>query len=243
MRDWSGMNVVAVEAHQDDVDLAVMGTLIKLARAGASVTICSLTDGGRGASHDPAASTVSTAEVRCAEATAAATLIGGRFVCLDADDEYLFDTPEIRNALVDVFRRAHADLLFCCPPNDYQDDHTRAGEIAVQAAHMATVAQIRTEHATLVRAPATYYYDCVSGVDFDPDFWIDISDVIDEKTRSASMHTSQMIAQTHLAGWNLVENLTVLGRFRGMQAGVAYAEGFRVCRKHSKLRALKDFPW
>ena len=243
MRDWSGLNVVAVEAHPDDVELAVTGTLIRLSRAGANVTISSVTSGGRGASHAPTASTALTAEVRLKEAAAVAESIGARFVCLGAEDEYLFDTPELRDALVDVFREAHADLLFCCPPNDYQDDHTRSGEIAVQAAHLATVGQIRTEHPPLDRAPATYYYDSVSGIGFEPDLWIDISDVIDEKSRSASMHGSQMTAQAHLAGWDLVENLKVLGRLRGMQSGVAYAEAFQVCRKHSKLRALNDFPW
>jgi LmbE family N-acetylglucosaminyl deacetylase len=240
--DWSGTSVVAVEAHQDDVELAVMGTLIKMAAAGASITICSVTNGEKGASHLPDLDYAEVARIRCEEATASAARIGARFVCLGAEDEYLYDTPELRTKLVDVLREARADIVLCPPPTDYQDDHVRAGQMAAQAAHLACLPQLHTAFPALSRPPATYYYDSVAGLDFQPDFWVDISEVIENKCAGARLHASQMASQGGITGWDLVENIDALGRLRGLQTGVRYAEAFQLCRKNSRLRAWQVFP-
>jgi len=239
---WEGTNVVAVEAHQDDVELAAMGTLVLLARGGAAITVCSVTNGEKGSADEPLSPYSEVAKTRCDEAAASVGLIGGRFVCLDAEDEFLYDTRELRMALIDVFREARADIVLCPPPSDYQDDHTRAGALAAQAAHMSALPQLRSVHPALEIAPVVYYFDSVGGVDFEPDFWIDISRVIEDKRAAARKHSSQMSSQAAFVGWDLVQCIDALGRFRGLQSGVDYAEAFQQCRKHNRVRAWAEFP-
>ena len=48
------MNIVAVAAHQDDVELSCLGTLVKFKQRGdADITIVALTNGNKGSQHDP----------------------------------------------------------------------------------------------------------------------------------------------------------------------------------------------
>lgn len=43
-------------------------------------------------------------------------------------------------------------------------------------------------------------------------------------------------------GWNLVEGIETLGRMRGIQSGVRYAEAFRLCQRYPRVRAWSAFP-
>lgn len=93
------LDVVAVGAHPDDVEIACGGTLAMLARQGYRVGIIDLTDGEpTPASPGP--------EVRLAEARRAAEVLGvHERVTLDLPNRRLFDTFETRVALAKVFRR------------------------------------------------------------------------------------------------------------------------------------------
>jgi hypothetical protein len=53
---------------------------------------------------------------------------------------------------------------------------------------------------------------------------------------------SQMASMKAQSGWDLVEAIETLGRMRGMQSSVKYAEAFQVCRRYPRVRAWRDFP-
>lgn len=93
------LDVIAVGAHPDDVEVAIGGTLASLARQGYRVGIVDLTDGEpTPASPGP--------EVRLAEARAAAEMLGVAVrEILDLPNRRLFDSFEARVALAKVFRR------------------------------------------------------------------------------------------------------------------------------------------
>lgn len=242
MTTWAGKSVIAVEAHPDDVELAVMGTLAKLANAGADVTICSITDGSRGGNGDPDATADQIAALRFQEATNAARVIGADFITLNAVDAYLTETLELRLQLVDILRSRKADTVFCPPPTDYQDDHTVTSTMTAQSCHLVPVGLVQTDTAALSWTPALYYYDSLFGLDFEPDFWVDISDTMDTKILCAQQHESQMQGLKTGPGWDLVDNLKALGTLRGLQSRAQYAEAFKVCPKMSRLRAFSSFP-
>jgi LmbE family N-acetylglucosaminyl deacetylase len=235
-------SVVAVEPHPDDVEILCCGTLLKLRQGGTRVTIVCLTNGDKGSGHDPEASYEEVAATRFREASSVASEIGSDFVNLGKEDEYLFDAPDVRNALAAVFRRSRADVVLAPSPNDYQTDHTIASEIAFQAAHLAALPQLRIEESALSRAPAMYFYDTVLGLDFQPSFYIDITDVIERKKALARLHVSQMANMTAQSGWDLVDGIDALGRMRGIQSGVKYAEAFQICPRYPRVRAWNDFP-
>lgn len=97
--DYPQLDVVAVGAHPDDVEIACGGTLAKLASQGYQVGIIDLTDG------EPTPGSPSP-DVRLAEAQEAARTLGcATRVVLDLPNRRLFDSFETRVALATEFRK------------------------------------------------------------------------------------------------------------------------------------------
>ena len=93
------LDLIAVGAHPDDVEIACGGTLARLARKGYRVGIVDLTDG------EPTPLSAGP-DVRLAEARRAAEVLGVAVrVNLNLPNRRLFDTFEARVALAKVFRR------------------------------------------------------------------------------------------------------------------------------------------
>jgi bacillithiol biosynthesis deacetylase BshB1 len=99
------LDVIAVGAHPDDVEIACGGTLAKLVRQGYRVGIVDLTDGEpTPASPGP--------EVRLAEADEAARILGVQVrETLDLPNRRLFDGFESRIALAKVLRRHRPSVV------------------------------------------------------------------------------------------------------------------------------------
>ncbi len=93
------LDLIAVGAHPDDVEIACGGTLARLVRKGYAIGIVDLTD-GEPTPHSPGP------DVRLAEAARAAEILGvARRINLNLPNRRLFDTFEARIALAKVFRR------------------------------------------------------------------------------------------------------------------------------------------
>lgn len=99
------LDVIAVGAHPDDVEIAVGGTLAKLVAAGHRVGIVDLTDG------EPTPNSPGP-EARFAEGRRAAEILGVQVrVQLDLPNRKLFDNYEARVELAKVFRRFRPRLV------------------------------------------------------------------------------------------------------------------------------------
>lgn len=99
------LDVVAVGAHPDDVEIACGGTLAMLVKQGYRVGIIDLTDG------EPTPGS-SGPEERLAEARAAAQILGVQLrEMLDLPNRRLFDSFESRVALAKVFRRYRPKIV------------------------------------------------------------------------------------------------------------------------------------
>jgi N-acetylglucosamine malate deacetylase 1 len=99
------LDVIAVGAHPDDVEIACGGTLAKLAQQGHRVGIIDLTDG------EPTPGSAGP-EMRLAEARRAAEVLGlAHRVTLNLPNRALFDTFEARLALAREFRRFRPRLV------------------------------------------------------------------------------------------------------------------------------------
>ncbi|MDB5349735.1 MAG: family carbohydrate esterase [Planctomycetota bacterium] len=93
------LDLIAVGAHPDDVEIACGGTLARLARKGYRVGIVDLTDG------EPTPLSPGP-DVRAEEARRAAEILGVHVrINLNLPNRRLFDTFEHRLALAKVFRR------------------------------------------------------------------------------------------------------------------------------------------
>src|SRR5689334_20935819 len=93
------LDVIAVGAHPDDVEIACGGTLARLARQGYRVGIVDLTDG------EPTPGSIGP-DVRMEEARRAAEALGIHArINLNLPNRRLFDSFEARVALAKVFRK------------------------------------------------------------------------------------------------------------------------------------------
>lgn len=99
VEDTQPLDVIAVGAHPDDVEIACGGTLAQLVRQGYRVGIVDLTDG------EPTPGSAGPHE-RLAEADEAARTLGVQVrVVLDLPNRRLFDSFEARVALARQFRK------------------------------------------------------------------------------------------------------------------------------------------
>lgn len=229
MTQQKPFSIVSIAAHQDDIELGCLGTLIKYQqRGGCRITNVTLTNGDKGSQHDPTMPYAEVSKVRVAEADAVAAALGGRHICLGYPDEYLVVCEDNINRVVDILREAQADLVFAPPPVDYQTDHTAASTIAFQAVMLAGVKTIFTDHQPLEKYPVLYYMDAITGMEFQPTVYVDITAVFERKLEVLQLHKSQM-KNMERSGWDLVKYARVVNAFRGMQCSVEYAEGFRPC--------------
>ncbi len=99
------VDIIAVGAHPDDVEIGCGGTLARLAQQGYRVGIVDLTDG------EPTPNSPGP-EVRLEEAAKAAKILGVHFrETLDFPNRRLFDGFEVRIALAKVFRRYRPQVV------------------------------------------------------------------------------------------------------------------------------------
>jgi len=231
------MRLATVGAHQDDMEVWALGTVLRYLQRGdlEALTVICLTNGDKGSATPVEAEAY--AATRAAEATAVATALGGEYVGLGVEDEYLFDTKEIREKLVRALRVARPDVILCPSIDDLNNtDHATAGKIAIQVALLAQVGTICPDVEPLPIAPAVYEWEPSIGLGFVPELYVDTTSVHARKLELLNLHTSQVKANEDLYAAGLLEIAEVVGRFRGLQCGVGYAEGFRAVKSWPRTK-------
>lgn len=221
------MRILAVGAHPDDLDILCAGTLAKLAKRGDEIFMGILTDGSRGHFRIPP---VELAEIRKSEATESSKVIGAELIWLGMPDACLFDDERTRLEVIDMMRIAKPDLIMIHSPNDYHPDHRMASKLVSDATYIATVPHIKTEHPHYGGVAPIYYMDTLAGVDFQPEVYVDITDTIDKKKEMMSKHQSQVQWLKEHDNIDILEFIDITAKFRGLQCGAMYAEGFRLRR-------------
>jgi len=237
------VNIVCIAAHQDDIEFCCMGTLLKYRQKGeAHITNVVISNGDKGSQFNPSTPYEEIARIRNAEATAVAEAIGGRYINLGQSDEYIRDTDEARNQLVDILREAKADIVLTLPPIDYNTDHMVTSQIVFHATMLSNVVTIFTDHDPLPETPVVYYMDAIAGLEWQPSHYVDISDVWEQKADLLRMHKSQMANSTKMNGLDLVSFARKQDAYRGLQCRVEYAEAFRPALAWPRVRAGNWLP-
>jgi N-acetylglucosamine malate deacetylase 1 len=130
----SAVEVLAIGAHPDDLELGCGGTVALLASAGRRVGLLHLTRGERG--------TRGTVAARLAEAEAAARALGAEAVeFLDCGDGGLRTGELEEDALIAVLRRLRPELVLAPAPVDRHPDHGRANRLVHDACYYAGLAR------------------------------------------------------------------------------------------------------
>ena len=87
------MNVLAIGAHPDDIEMQCAGTLALYARAGHKVFMAVATNGNVGS---PTHTREEIGAIRRKEQEASCSLIGASLIWMDFDDEWLFNDRATR---------------------------------------------------------------------------------------------------------------------------------------------------
>lgn len=178
------VDILAIGAHPDDVDLACGGILAKMAAQKKSIVIADLTFGDKGTHGVP--------EGRRKESESAAALIGARRVFLDFKDCEVVDTYEGRLQLVRLIRE-HKPRLVIAPfwkIEQNHPDHSACGEMARYACRYARFAKILPELPIhwvegILHYPSPAYEQV--------DFIVDVTEYVDIWKKMMRCHASQML--------------------------------------------------
>ena len=234
------MNILAITAHPDDMEELCGGTLLKCKQRGDNVTVCHVCNGNMG--HE----IIMPDELRAMrrkEALNASALGGFNCVTCDVGDLMVNSGDmEQRNMIVDVIREAQPDVIITHDPSDYCSDHTEVSKHVFAAAFSATVPHYKTKVDKVAPLAVIYYADTYTGLNFIPTEYVDISDVIDTKLKMIDCHESQILWLKEHDGIDYHETVLACTRYRGLQAGVQYAEGFRQCLVSPRVCAKRLLP-
>lgn len=233
------VDILAIGAHPDDVELGCGGTLAKLISEGKKVAIIDLTQGELG--------TRGTAETRKIEAENAAKILGvSARENLKMKDGFLLNSEEYQRKIIQKIRKYQPEIVFANAIEDRHPDHAKGSKLASDACFLSGLIKIKTtdEDGNIQQAwrpKQVYHY--IQWKNIEPDFVVDISDFLDKKVESCLAYKTQFYDPnssepiTPIATKDFLESITYRAQDLGRLSGVAYAEGFTT----EKILALKNF--
>jgi LmbE family N-acetylglucosaminyl deacetylase len=235
------MNVVSVMAHQDD-ELVCLGTMLKMQARGDSLHFVCLTDGSGGMIQSPGMARTEAAAVRDREMRELAQRAGATYECLGERDEYLYDTPDLRDRLVAVLRRTGADVVFTHFTPDYNMDHMTVNLLVRQCALQAALPIVKSASGPLAAPPAVFLVEPSGGFGFQPTHYVDITAQLPRKQELALCHKSQDEAFRAGLGYGLDAWIMGNSRRRGEQSGCEHAEAFLPMLARGLVRPYSVLP-
>ncbi len=227
------VDVLAIGAHPDDVELGCGGTIAKLISEGKTVAILDLTQGELG--------TRGSLETRKIEAENAKNILGIAFrENLKMKDGFLENNEENRLLIVDYIRKYQADIVFCNAIEDRHPDHAIASQLVSDACFLAGLPKIETSYKAW-RPKQVYHY--IQWKNVKPDFVVDISNYMETKLEVCLAYKTQFYQEnsteneTPIATKNFLDSITYRCQDMGRLVGVDYAEAFTT----EKTICLKNF--
>ena len=219
------MNVLALGAHPDDIEILCAGTLALYAQAGHTVFIGVFNSGSMGDLKVPPDEL---ARVRKTEAEASAAILGARLLWPGVTDELVFPNEAQRRLMIDLLREADPDVILTHSPNDYHPDHRYVSQLVFDSYFQKGLPHLPGQHQAACRfgQAQVYYLDNLGGIGFQPTEYVDITSTMDSKRRMLECHQSQVKPMRELAHTDLLDLVEIQSRFRGFAAGCQYAEGF-----------------
>jgi len=216
------VDLLAIAAHADDVELSCGGTLVVAREHGHRFGIIDLTRGEMGTRGTP--------ETRRREAARAAEILGASFrETLDFGDGGLVVSREHELALIDVIRREKPRLILTSYPDDRHPDHRRTGQLVTDAAFYAGLRKIETSHPAH-RPQQTVYF---SAADVHaPTFVVDVTSAMETRMRAIRAYESQFHdpssrePQTLLSQRSFLDAIEARARHFGFLIGAEFGEGF-----------------
>ena len=231
------MNILAFGAHPDDMELFCAGTLLKYAAAGHRIFFALATSGNQGSNILEGREEI--ARIREAEQLEAAKIYSAQVRFLRYDDEGLVENEDVRQKRAECGSlggsRRHSDSF----PRGHEHRPQRHSHNR-QSNHAFPAWEKRKSRCPADQEiPSLFYWDTGAGIHFEPEVYVDITDVMDKKLKGLSSHKSQFDWMATFQTQTLSDFCRVISEFRGLQSGFRYAEGFRAFRNHGYMPNFK----
>ena len=220
------IDILAIFAHPDDVELAVGGTLLRMKSLGYRTGALDVTQGEMG--------TRGTAEGRAEEATDAASILKLDIrENLGLADGHVFADDESRRKLVRVLRRLKPKVIMTHQDGDPHPDHNHIVHLVRESARLASMRKYEEETGEeKIKVPIVAHN--VFSRRLQPSFVVDISDFLEEKMAAIRAHKSQFYdpestePETRLTTKEFLTDLESRSRYFGSMIGVIAGEPFYV---------------
>jgi LmbE family N-acetylglucosaminyl deacetylase len=224
---------MSIQAHPDDQEFTVAGTLAKWAQSGCKVISVIVTSGDAG-SNDPAKGAEyksELAKIREAEQSAACAVLGIHdTIFLHYLDGELESTLALRKELTRLIRQYKPEAVVIGDPqgvfygNGYinHPDHRAAAQAGLYAVFPSSETRlIFTDLLEEGYDPHKVQRLYIHGAE-KPDAWVDISGTITVKIAALRKHASQ------LGDWNPEKMIREWAAEEGKEHGLEYTEAFKV---------------
>lgn len=219
------MNILAIGCHPDDLEIGCAGTLAKYAERGDRVIMCHVANGNLG---HVVIMPDELREMRTKEAEDAAALIGAESINIDVGDMHVEASErETINRLIEVVRYAKPDLIITHNPDDYMRDHQQTSQLAFHASFGSSIPHIQTATEAYGEIVPIFYMDTLAGINFVPTEYVDVTETIETKLKMLACHESQIKWMLEHDKIDFIDFVRTCSKYRGLQCGVPYAEGFR----------------
>lgn len=225
------LDILALAAHPDDVELGCGGTLAKHIALGKKAGIVDFTRGELG--------TRGTAQTREREAKEAADILGVAVrENLNLKDGFFSSDENHQREVVRMIRKYQPDIVLANAVYDRHPDHGKGAELAFQSCFLAGLSKIETEDGGKLQQPwrpkVLYHY--IQSQWIKPDFVVDVSDHWGKKMEAVQAFKSQFHdpnskePETYISSQGFLKMLEARGVELGHAIGAKYGEGFTVRR-------------
>ena len=217
------IDLLAIAAHRDDVELTCAGTLVKAQRAGYRTGIVDLTAGET--------ATLGDAETRAREAERAAKVMGvAERVNAGMPDAGIFNTQESRRTVVELIRQMRPRTVILPFPAGRHPDHRIASELCRDACYLAGLARYDASGEPH-RPDKVLYAQAYREDPVKPTFVVDVSAEFDTKMKAIHCYSSQFdgakaAGELFATGQDLYELIRVQNAHYGSLIRCEYGEPF-----------------
>ena len=234
------LDILAIGAHPDDVELGCGATLAKEINNGKKIGILDLTRGELGTRGTP--------EIRETEAQNAAEILGAKFRHnLEFSDGFVVNNAASQLEIIKIIRKYRPEIVLCNAIDDRHIDHGMASKLASNACFLSGLEKIDTilngNNQKPWRPKHVYHY--IQWKNIEPDFVVDVSDFLGKKLEAVFAFGSQFHRkdadepETPISSTNFRDSITYRAQDLGRLIGVEYAEGFTV-ERYVAVKSLYD---
>ena len=227
------LDILAIGAHPDDVELGCGATLAKEISNGKKVGILDLTRGELG--------TRGTAETRDKESEDAAKILGVALrTNMDFADGFFVNNKKHQLELIKMIRKYRPEIVICNAVEDRHIDHAKGSKLVSDSCFLSGLLKIDTKHEDSDEWQEPWrpkqVYNYIQWKNLEPDIVVDVTDYIDLKMKAVLAYKTQFYdpksdaPETPISSKNFTDSIIYRARDLGRLVGVEYGEGFTVER-------------